>query len=42
MRHGSPRLDRVKGRFRNRLSEVNYHTAEGSTRLGSGVMEVME
>lgn len=29
MRHGSPRLDRVRGRFRNRLSEANHYTAEG-------------
>jgi hypothetical protein len=28
MRHGSPRLDRVRGRFRNRLSEQKHHTTE--------------
>jgi hypothetical protein len=32
MRHGSPRLDRVRGRFRNRLSEGNHDTAEASIR----------
>jgi hypothetical protein len=31
MRHGAPRLDRVRGRFRDRLSEPKYHTAETST-----------
>jgi hypothetical protein len=32
MRHGSPRLGRVGGRFRNRLSEGNHDTAEASIR----------
>ena len=38
MRHGSPRLDRVRGRFRNRRSERKHHTTETSTRRGSGVL----
>jgi len=38
IRHGSPRLDRVRGRFRKRLSEWKRHTAETSTRRGSGVL----
>jgi len=38
MRHGSPRLDRVRGRFRDWLSERKHHTAETSTRRGSGVL----
>ena len=38
MRHGSPRLDRVRGRFRNRRSERKHHTTEPSTRRASGVL----
>jgi hypothetical protein len=38
MRHGSPRLDRVRGRFRNRLCERKHHTTETLTRRGSGVL----
>jgi hypothetical protein len=38
MRHGSPRLDRVTGRFCNRLSERKHHTTEISTRRRSGVL----
>jgi hypothetical protein len=38
MRHGSPRVDRVRGRFRNRLSERKHHTTGTSTRGGSGVL----
>jgi hypothetical protein len=38
MQHGSPRLDRVRGRFRNRLAEGNHDTAEASIRPGSAVM----
>ncbi len=38
MRHGSPRLDRVRGRYRNRRSERKHHTTEPSTRRGSGVL----
>ena len=38
MRHGLPRLDRVRGRFRNRLSEESHDTAEASIRPKSGVM----
>src|SRR6266404_8314030 len=38
MRHGSPRLDRVRGQFRNRPSEGKDDTAEASIRPGSGVM----
>jgi hypothetical protein len=38
MRHGSPRLDRVRGRFRNRPSEGKHDTAEASIRPGSGVI----
>jgi len=38
MRHRSPRVDRVRGQFRNRPSEGKHDTAEGSIRLGSGVM----
>jgi hypothetical protein len=36
--HGSPRLDRVRGRFRNRLSEANHHTVETATRRRPGVL----
>ena len=35
--HGSPRLDRTRAGFRNRLSEEKDHTAEASARRGSGV-----
>jgi hypothetical protein len=38
MRHGSPRVDRVRGRFRNQLSERKHHTTGTSTRGGSGVL----
>ncbi len=38
MRHGSPRRDRVRGRFLNRPSEGKYDTAEASIRPESGVM----
>src|SRR6266436_4457437 len=38
MRHGSHRLDRVRGRYRNRRSERKHHTTETSTRRGSGVL----
>src|SRR5258707_5511712 len=38
MRHGSPRLDRVRSQFRNRPSEGKDDTAEASIRPGSGVM----
>ena len=40
MRHGSPRRDRVRGRFRNQPSEGKHDTAEASIRPGSGVMAV--
>src|ERR1700687_5856118 len=36
--HGSPRLDRVRGRSRDRLSEGGHHTVETSTRRGPGVL----
>src|ERR1700681_3038444 len=35
--HGSPRLDYVRARSRNRLSEEKDHTAEALARRGSGV-----
>jgi hypothetical protein len=38
MLHGPPRLDRVRGRFRDRLSERKHHSAEISTRRGPGVL----
>jgi hypothetical protein len=38
MRHGSPRLDRVRGRFRNRLPDRKHHTTETSTRRWSGML----
>ena len=38
MCHGSPRRDRVRGRFRNQPSEGKHDTAEASIRPGSGVM----
>jgi hypothetical protein len=38
MRHGSPRRDRVRGRFRNQPSKGKHDTAKTSIQPGSGVM----
>src|SRR5260370_34789535 len=38
IRHGSPRLDRVRGRFRDRPSGRKHHTAETATRRESGLL----
>jgi hypothetical protein len=38
MHHGSPRGDRVRGRFRNQPSEGKHDTPETSIRPGSGLL----